>query len=104
MTLEELKTLVSGIGLPYAYGYFKDKQPPAYIVYFETQRNAIYADGIVVYSEPFICLQLFTKSRSIATERLIEGALSANQIAYDSPDYEFDETQGVHVATYYFPI
>lgn len=104
MTLEQLKTIVSGIGLPYAYGSFKEKQPPAYIVYYETMRNAIYADGIVVYAEPFITLQLYTKTRSIANERLIEGALSANKIAYDSPDYEFDESQNIHIATYYFPI
>jgi hypothetical protein len=104
MTLEELKIIIESLGIPCAYGYFRDKKPPAYIVYSETMRNAIYADGIVVYAEPFIMLQLYTKTRSLATERLIEGALSANKIAYDSPDYEFDESQEIHIATYYFPI
>ena len=104
MTLQELKIIIESLGIPYAYGYFRDKKPPAYIVYAETMRNAIYADGIVVYAEPYIMLQLYTKARSIATERLIEGALSANKIAYDSPDYEFDESQEIHISTYYFPI
>ena len=104
MTLEEFKGIVATIGIPYAYGYFRDTQAPAYIVYSETYRNAIYADGRVIYAEPYILLQLVTKTRDQAKERLIEAALTANKIAYDWPDYEFDEQQGIHIASYYFPI
>ncbi len=104
MTLEELGGIISNIGLPYAYGFIKQSTAPAYIVYSETYRNAIYADGRMIYAEPYILLQLYTKMRSLATERQIEAILAANGIAYDSPDYAFDETQNIHIASYYFPI
>ena len=104
MTLAQLKGIVESIGLPYAYGYLKETTAPAYIVYSETYRNAIYADGRAIYAEPVILLQLYTKTRSLATERMIEAVLTSNGIAYDSPDYDFDEAQGIHIASYYFPI
>lgn len=104
MTLEGLKTAVSGLNIPYAYGYFDGDQPPKYIVYQETLRNVIYADGVPIYSEPWITMQLVSKHRDLTTEAAIMKMLADNLTACDNPEYEFDEEQGLHVATYIFQI
>lgn len=104
MTLAQLKTAIDALKIPYAYGYFDGKQPPKYIVYQESQRNCIYADGVVVYSEPVITLQLISKHRDLTAEQAIIKMLNDNQLAYDDPEYYFDEEEGVHVATFFFQI
>lgn len=104
MTLAELKAIVASIGIPCAYGFFPQAQAPPYIVFAETYRNPIYADGVVIYAEPSILLRFYSQTRDLTTERLIEATLATHKIAYDTPDYEYDEDQGVHIASYYFAI
>ena len=104
MTLEELKTAISGLKIPYAYGYFEGKQPPKYIVYFESLRNVFHADGVVVYAESWTTLHLISKKRDIVSEMAILKMLCDNGIAVDNPEYEYDEEQSIHIATFYFQI
>lgn len=105
MTLAELKAAIKSLNIPCAYGYFDGKQPPKYIVYRETLRNVIHANGRVIYSEPWITLYLVSKEhRDFITEQAIMRLLTENQIAFDDPEYDFDEEQGIHVATYIFQI
>ena len=104
MTLAELKAAIKTLNIPCAYGYFDGEQPPKYIVYRETLRNVIHADGRVIYSEPWITLDLVSKHRDVIAEQAIMRLLTENQIAFDDPEYDFDEEQGIHVATYIFQI
>lgn len=104
MTLEELKTAISGLDIPFAYGYFEKKQAPKYIVYYESLRNVVHADGVVVYAESWITLHLISKKRDILAERSVFEMLRDNGIAVDNPEYEYDEEQNVHIATFYFQI
>lgn len=104
MTLEELKTAIAGLKIPYAYGYFTGQQPSKYIVFYESLRNVIHADGVVVYAESWINLHLYSSKREVLTEQAIAGMLAANGIAFDNPEYYFDEEQKLHVATFYFQI
>lgn len=104
MTLTEFAELLGTLNIPSRYGYFDAKQPVPYIVYMETLRNAIYADGVVVYAEPVITLQLITKHRDIAAESVVVGLLCDNGISFDDPEFYFDDEQDVHVATFTFQI
>lgn len=104
MTLAELKTEIAKLKIPYAYGYFSEKQPAKYIVYEETLRNVIFADGVEVYSEPWIVLRLVSKNRDLTAEASICAMLRENKFPYDDPEYFFDEEEGIHIATFYFSI
>ena len=104
MTLEELKKAIASLNIPYAYGYFDGKQHPKYIVYYESLRNVIHADGVVVYGESWITLHLISKKRDVLTEQRIIKLLNDNGIAFDNPEYEYDEEQALHIATFYFQI
>lgn len=104
MTLAELKTAIAALSIPYAYGYFEGEQPTKYIVYNEELRNCIYADGVVVYSEPTITLQLISRHRDLTAEAAITKMLDDNQISYDFPEFYYDEEQSVHVASFVFRI
>lgn len=104
MTLAELKAAIKSLNIPCAYGYFDGKQPPKYIVYRETLRNVIHADGRAIYSEPWITLDLVSKHRDAIAEQAIMRLLTENQIAFDDPEYDFDEEQGIRVVTYIFQI
>lgn len=104
MTLEGLKTEIAKLGIPYSYGYFEGEQPPKYIVYNETQRNVIFADGVPVYSEAWIVLYLVTKNRDLVAESAIYQMLMGNKIPFDDPEYVFDEEQRLHISTFYFTL
>ena len=104
MTLPELKTEIAKIGIPYCYGYFDGEQPPKYIVYQESLRNVIWADGVPVYSEPWIVLYLISKNRDLVAESAIYQMLMGNKVPFDDPEYIFDEEQHLHIVTFNFSI
>lgn len=104
MTLEEFYAAISSLDITAVYGPYKANQATPYITYEATEKNCIHADGIVVYAEDWIVLQLVTKSRDIEKERSVEGFLTSNGISFDVPDFEYDETQHIHIATYNFMI
>lgn len=104
MTLETFHTLISALNIPCVYGYFRSAQPPPYIAYSATTRNAIHADGVVVYCEEWIELQFVSKKRDLTTEAAIEKMLTDSGIGFDDPDLIFDEKQEIHIVTYLFQI
>ena len=104
MTLAELKTAIAGLKIPYVYGYMPDRQTCPYIAYSSTTRNAIHADGVVVYCEEWIVLRFVSQKRDTTTEAAIEEMLTSNGISFDDPDLAFDDKQQIHTATYFFQI
>lgn len=102
MTLEAFGAAISALNLPAIYGYYKDAQSVPYISYTSFERNVIHADGIVIYGEEWIELRLVTKSRNLALEKLVENVLTSNGISFDDPDFDFDEKQNIHTASYSF--
>ena len=104
MTLAEFNSLISTLSIPAVYGYYKNAQATPYIAYTAVEKNVVHADGIVVYSEPWVELKLYTANRDLTAEESVESLLTQNGIAFDVPDLIFDEAQGIHIATYYFPL
>ena len=102
MTLEEFGALIAALNVPAIFGPYKKAQATPYISYSATEKNVIYADGRVIYGEDWIELRLVTESRDLSLERAVEQLLTDNGIAFDFPDFEFDEKQRVHIATYAF--
>lgn len=94
MTLAELYTVLSGTGLPVAYLAFPADNPPdlPFIVYQETGSHNLGADNIVWHSASRIQIDLLTKTKSRATEQLLENALNNVGIYWErESSYDSDE-------------
>ena len=102
MTLEAFGAAINSLPIPAIYGAYREPTAVPYISYTSFERNVIHADGIVIYGEEWIELRLVTKSRDLALEKLVENVLTSNGISFDDPDFEFDEKQNIHTASYSF--
>lgn len=104
MTLEAFGELIATLDIQSVYGPYQDATATPYISYAAIERNVIHADGVVVYGEEWIQLHLVTHSRDLTLEAAVEKLLTDNGIAFDFPDFEFDEKQRIHTTTYDFMI
>ena len=104
MNLEDFATAISALSIPAVYGYYSESISAPYVAYSVSLRNAIHADGIVVYAESWCTLVLVTRHRDLTSEAAIEKLLTDNGISYGDPSYEWDEEHGIHIATYYFQL
>ncbi len=101
MTLAELYTVLSGTGLPVAYLAFSADNPPElpFIVYQETGSHNLGADNIVWHSATRIQIDLLTRTKSRATEQLLEDALNDAGIFWER-ESSFDSDESVYRMTY----
>lgn len=104
MNLEDFATVISTLSIPAVYGYYSESISVPYAAYSVSLRNAIHADGIVVYAESWCTLSLVTRHRDLTSEAAIEKLLTDNGISYGDPSYEWDEEHGIHIVTYYFQL
>ena len=102
MNLREFSATVAVLGIPAVYGYYTEDKAPPYIAYRSTEKNCIYADGIVVYSDEWMVLEFVSRNRDLDAERSIEAFLTIHGIAFDSPECFFDEKQKIHITQYEF--
>lgn len=99
MTLEALKTLLSGTGIPVSYSSVPLDQDSArpYICYSEYNRNNFAADGIVFYSQKVISVKLYTETRDETTEAKVETALKD---VFWTKAVDFLDDQKIYEITY----
>lgn len=102
MSLEELKSLMDTLGIESVYGYFPKEKKPNYIAYQAETAQSITADGVVVLLLANIVLTLVTEHREPEIEQQIADLLTKHDVDYGEPDYEFDESQGIHKTIFYF--
>lgn len=91
-----LKTL----GIPCAYGFFKTKQTPPFIVYLGNGQNQFHADDTVYdRTDLFQCEYYFTKKDG-DLERSIEDAFLAAGYMYGKSEDVYIEDEKVFVIYY----
>lgn len=104
MTLAEFCALIGTLDIRAVYGPYQDAEAVPYITYNAVEKNVIHADGRVIYGEDWIELRLVTRSRDLTKEQQVEKLLTDNGIAFDYPDFDFDEKERIHTAVYNFMI
>jgi hypothetical protein len=102
MSLEELKTLMDTLDVESVYGYFPKEKKPPYIAYQAETAQSINADGIVVLLIANVTLTLVTARRDMGMEQQISDLLTANDVDFGEPEYEFDPEQEIHKTSFYF--
>lgn len=104
MTLQELNAILGNIpNVGHVYGNFPENQEVPYIVYTATQENPIYSDGVIIYSEESITLNLVTRYRDLSAEAYIGRLLCDHGVQY-ATRFESDPDQKTHTVIYEFTI
>lgn len=100
MTAIQLKELVAGLGLPYAYYQFSKNtaKPPPFICYYLAGSDDFAADGVSYAKIRQLVIELYTRHKDFELEAQIESALSAAGIFYTVTETPIDSQQMYMVA------
>jgi len=79
----ELYNLLKLLNLPLAYHHFTTPPVPPYIVYLRTDSDNFGADNKVYSKGDVIHVELYSKTKDTAKEKLIEDLFDVNNIYYD---------------------
>ena len=92
MTYEQVATMVSSIGVPYAYYQFPEGTavaPPFVCFYFEGSDD-LYADDKNYQRIRPLTIELYTDSKDFSLEATVEGILTSNGLTYARNEYWID--------------
>lgn len=101
MTIQEVKTMLEAVGIPVAYDHYENDQALPYIVFKETSTRTLSRDDAVGVKIATIQVELYTKSRNLTLEELLEAAM-ADMIWRRTLD--FDDDEYVYSSFYEFEI
>ena len=84
MTFQEINTMISNIGLNYAYYQWPIDEAPdlPYILFYYPERKDFLADGMNYQHITALNIELYTKNKDFDKEALVESVLETNGIIY----------------------
>lgn len=82
MTLAELYTALRSLGMPVAYGEFTESVEPPFITYQFAYSNDLMADNQNAVSLDNIQVELYTKTKDLAREKLVQDKLKELGLPY----------------------
>lgn len=84
MTYKEIATMVSSIGLPYAYYQFPEGTGQAlpFVVFFYSEINDLYADETNYQRIAKLNIELYTEEKDFEKEATVEGILQNSGLTY----------------------
>lgn len=105
MTYKEISTLVSSIGLPYAYYQFPNDTPqtPPFICFFFDVSNDLAADNVNYQPIRHVFLELYTSEKDFTTEAAVETALNGAEIFYSRSEQYLD-SERLYMVVYEFEV
>lgn len=106
MTLEKLKTLLCGSGIPFTYEFWDEKRKPEfpYGAYYTDGADTVHADGGTALIFTNVVAELWTKVKSPDSEAKLENALTAVDISFSKGETSFERTENAFVTIYEFQI
>lgn len=95
MKLSELKTILEGTEIPFAYHSWPVGKAPAlpWGVYWEAYGNSFGADDVAYSTARHMQVELYTAAKDPASEKKIEDALTAAGIYYEKTEETYLETE-----------
>ena len=94
-----LFTLLKTTDYPVAYHHFASPPVPPYIVYLFSYSGNFGADNKVYKSANNYQVELYTKQKDLASEKLIEDLFDANDIYWDKTE-TYIESEGLFQVLY----
>lgn len=92
MTYTEVSSMISEIGLPYAYYQFPDNtelQPP-FVCFLFTDDNDFVADGVNYQKIRTLDIELYTDTKDFALEETVEQVLNSHGLVYSRGETNLD--------------
>lgn len=102
MKLSELKTVLDGSGIPFAYYSWPVGKAPAlpWGVYLETYGRSFGADNVAYSTARHMQIELYSAGKDPALEKQLEDALTAASIFYEKTDETYLEDEKCFEAIY----
>ena len=102
MTFQQVKTMISAVGIPYAYHHFEEGsgQQPPFITFYYQGDNDLVADNTNYAAIRPLTIELYTDNKDFALEAAVESVLTANDLAFSRTEVFIDSEQ-MYMVTYY---
>ena len=94
-----LFALLKTTGLPVAYHHFTSPPSPPYIVYLFSYNSNFGADNKVYDAAKNFQVELYTKTKDLASEKLIEDALNGADVYWEKTEMYID-SEGLYQVLY----
>ena len=94
-------TTLQKTNLPCAFGFFRDKVKPPYLVYTGRGQETMGADNTWHFRNNQYQVEYYFTDKNEATEKAIEDTLLADGYNYEKSEDVFIETEGLFVIYYY---
>lgn len=100
MTLKEVATMISSIGVPYAYYQFDEGtgQAPPFVCFFYTSTNDVYADLTNYQRITGLSVELYTSEKNFSLETTVETVLNNNGLTYYKEENYIDSEKMWQIA------
>ena len=88
MTKSEVKGMIAGLGLPYAYHHFAEGESPGcpFIIYLYPKSSNFSADDIAYSKVDDLQIELYTKKRDFEIETALEAELDVRSLFYNKSE------------------
>lgn len=98
MILSELHSILQATGFPVAYSHFVESAnnplpDPPFICYLVVYSSNFSADNIIYKSVENIQIELYTNSKNIEAETIVEGVLNENELPFATTETFIDSEQ-----------
>ena len=100
MTYKQIASMVSSIGLPYAYYQFPEgtAQAPPFVVFFYADTDDVFADDTNYQRIATLNIELYTNEKDFATESTVEQILTNNNLTYYKEENYIDSEKMWQIA------
>ena len=96
---QDLYEILTGTGLPVAYGHFKEPPAPPYLVYLFSFSLNFGADNKVYERGNNYQVELYSNKKDLESEALVESVLDTNDIYWDKTETYID-SEGLYQVLY----
>ena len=100
---QDLISLITEIGLPFAYDHFAEGESPdpPFLVFLLPSSNNFSADGIVYLKVSEVHLELYTEKKDPVCEQRVEAVLDQHEIFYEKSEV-WIESERLYEVLYMF--
>ena len=100
MTYKDVADVIRSIGLPFAYYQFPEGtgQAPPFVVYFYSESDDVFADGLNYQKKPVLNIELYTSEKDFELEAVVEKILNDNGLTYYREENYIDSEKLYQIA------
>ena len=98
MTYQELKELLDGLGILFAFGHWEDPPPMPYGVYFDDRTDTFAADGAVYFTSRHFNIELYVRQRDEALEGRLEDIFDTADLYWEKDSAWVDDLRAYQIA------